>query len=414
LPTHGFKFLNAEEIRKIDIESHPDNAKDGFVFEVDLEYPTNLHDRHNDYPLCVERLLIDKTMLSPLQQTFPKQTPQVKLTPNLRDKTNYILHYRNLKYYKKMGMKIGQIHRVLTFKQRPWLKIYIDYNTQCRARSTCDFERNFYKLMNNSVFGKCQENLRKRTRVEIITDPKIAIKRIANPAYKRSQIIRENLVILQSAVTTLTLNKPLYVGFTVLDLSKLMMYKFHYDEMLPLYGDKIHLLLTDTDSLIYEVCTDNVYNDMRKNSDLYDFSEYPIDHPNYSLKNKKIVGKMKDEARAMIIEEFVGLRPKCYSLLCKGFVKDNVVQDDDIHHSSTAKGVKRGVKVAHLRHDHYKDSLFNLKTIIAKQNMMISKKHTISTYHGTKVALTAFDTKRWILWDNIHTLSYGHYKTKYS
>ena len=100
-----------------------------------------------------------------------------------------------------MGMQIKKVHRVLKFKQRPWLKHYIDYNTNCRAHSKCDFEKNFYKLMNNSVFGKTQENLRKRTRVEIITRPEIAAKRIANPSFKRSQIIREDLVIIQSAIT---------------------------------------------------------------------------------------------------------------------------------------------------------------------------------------------------------------------
>ena len=193
-----------------------------------------------------------------------------------------------------------------------------------------------------------------------------------------------------------------------------MMYKFHYAEMLPLYGNNIQLLLTDTDSLLYEIWTDDVYKDMKANSDLYDFSEYPCDHPNFSLKNKKIVGRMKDEAKGMIIEEFIGLRPKCYSLLCRGFVKDNIIQDEDIHHSATSKGIKKGVKMAHLRHDHYKTSLFNLKTIIVRQNMILSKNHTISTYHVAKTALTAFDTKRWILQDNIHTLAHGHYKTKYN
>ena len=123
---------------------------------------------------------------------------------------------------------------------------------------------------------------------------------------------------------------------------------------------------------------------------------------------------MKDEVKSMAIEEFVGLRPKCYSLIYRGFVKDNIIQDENIHHSSTSKGVKKGVKMAHLRHKHYKDSLFNLKTIMVKQNMIKSKDHTISTYHVTKTALTAFDTKRWIMRDNIHTLSHGYYKTKYS
>ena len=412
LPTHDFKFLTKEEFREIDnIQNHPDDAEDGFALEVDLEYPKKLHDLHNDYPLASEALEIDEMMLSPLQQEFPKQPPQIKLTPNLRDKTKYIVHYRNLKYYLKMGMRITKIHRVLKFKQRPWLKQYIDYNTNCRANSKSMFEKNFYKLMINSFFGKTQENLRNRVNIEIITNPEIAMKRIAKPSFKRSQIIREDLVIIQNTITTLKLCKPVYIGFSVLDLSKLLMYQFHYDKMLPEYKNKINLCFTDTDSLLYEIQTEDIYKDMNRHSDWYDFSEYPFEHPNYNATNKKCIGKMKDECKGMILEEFIGLRPKCYSLLSRGSVKDNIVEDIDIHQSSTSKGIKQEVKKVHLRHNHYKDALFNLRSIIIKQNIIKSKKHIISTYHITKVALTAFDTKRWIKDDNIHTLAYGHYKT---
>ena len=167
--------------------------------------------------------------------------------------------------------------------------------------------------MNNSVFGKTQENLRKRTRVEIVTRPEIATKRIAKPSFKRSQILREDLVIIQSAITTLKLNKPLFIGFTILDLSKLLMYKFHYDKMLPTYKTKIDLCFTDIDSLLYEIQTNDIYKDMKANSDWYEFSDYPFEHPNYDPKNKKIICKMKDELKGMILEEFIGLRPKCYS-----------------------------------------------------------------------------------------------------
>ena len=172
------------------------------------------------------------------------------------------------------------------------------------------------------------------------------------------------------------------------------------------------MCFTDTDSLLYEIQMNDIYKDMKANSDWYDFSEYPFEHPNYDPKNKKRIAKMKDELKGMIIEEFIGLRPKCYSILSRGSVKDNVIQDMDFHHSSTSKGVKQQVKKVHLRHQHYKDALFNLKTILVKRNIIKSEKHTISTYHITKVALTVFDTKRWITEDNIHTLAYGHYKTQ--
>ena len=257
-------------------------------------------------------------MLSPFQrERFPDyqiKNPQVKLTPNLNGKTNYVVHYRNLQFYLNQGMKLKKVHRVLTFKQRPWLKEYIDYNTKCRAQSKSKFAKDFYKLMNNSVFGKTQENLRNRVNVEIITDKKIALKRIAKPNFERSQILREDLVVIQNKVITLKLNKPLYVGFTVLDLSKLLMYDFHYNKMLKWYND-INLCFTDTDSLLYEIKTDNVYNDMQEHADEYDFSEYAFDHPNYDPKNKKVIGKIKNQ--------FTRLRLKCYSILSIGKAKDN-------------------------------------------------------------------------------------------
>ena len=118
----------------------------------------------------------------------------------------------------------------------------------------------------------------------------------------------------------LELNKPLYVGFSVLELSKLHMYNFHYGNMLKKYS-KINLCFTDTDSLLYEVYTNDIYHDMLQSKDDYDFSEYPSDHPNYDTKNKKIIGKFKDELHGMTLEEFIGLRPKCYSLLSRGEVK---------------------------------------------------------------------------------------------
>ena len=419
MPTHQFQWLTKEEIinnfdTPDDIISLSDNDEDGYIFEMDLEYPKELHDLHNDYPLAPERLKIDKSMLSPFQKAhFPSsqiKDTQIKLTPNLRDKERYVVHYRNLKYYLQQGLKIKKIHRVLKFKQSPWLKQYIDYNTQCRTLGKSDFEKDFYKLMNNSVFGKTNENLRNRVNIQVITNAKIALKRVAKPNFERSQTIRDDLVIIQSKITNLILNKPLYVGFSVLELSKLLMYQFHYDKMLHKYQD-IDLCFTDTDSLLYEVTTNDIYKDMKQDNDEYDFSEYPFLHPNFDIKNKKIIGKMKDELNGMILEEFLGPRPKCYSLLFNGFVKKNTVVDMNQHQSQKSKGTKKCTRKAHLRHLHFKDCLDNLKTINIKQNIIKSKKHTVSSYHVNKVALTAFDTKRWIEDDNINTLAYGHYKT---
>ena len=351
-------------------------------------------------------------MLSPLQNTFPKhqQKTSTKLTPNLKDKSNYVVHYRNLKFYLEQGMEITKIHRVLTFKQSPWLKKYIDFNTQKRASSTSTFAKDFFKLMNNSVFGKTQENLRNRVNVEVITKRNIALKRACKPGFKRLQTIRDDLVVMQTAISNLRLDKPVYVGFSVLDLSKLLMYVFHYEKMLTRY-ENIKLCFTDTDSLLYEIQTDNIYKDMQSTIHDYDFSDYPTEHFLHNNNHKKEIGKFKDELNSIPLGEFTGLRPKCYSLEFNGEVKKNVITHTNLTEKQIAKGTKEKVKKAHLRHHHYKKVLEELSTISVKQNTIKSKAHTISTYHQTKVALTAFDTKRWICDDNVNTYAYGHYKT---
>ena len=410
LPTHGFRWLSENDFPQ-QILNLREDASDGYIFEVDLEYPSELHNRHNDYPLAPERLEIDHDMLSPFQKShFPLQKGvEVKLAPNLRNKENYVVHYRNLQFYLEQGLKVTKIHRVLAFKQSAWLKKYIDYNTNCRTIATSKFERDYYKLMNNAMFGKTQENLRNRVKVEVILCREIALKRVAKPNFERSQIVRDDLVIIQTKQPTLMLNKPVYVGFSVLELSKLLMFRFHYEKMLSKYGENIALCFTDTDSLLYHIIQDgSIYDDMQDDDD-YDFSEYAFDHPLYNLKNKKVIGKMKDELNGIILEDFIGLRSKCYSLLFNGLVDENRLIDLEQRENQKTKGIKKNVKSAHLRHNHFKSVLGQLKTIVIKQNVIKSRAHTISTYHQTKVALSAFDTKRWIKDDNINTNAFGHY-----
>ena len=149
-------------------------------------------------------------MLSPLQQEkYSVEPPQTKLTPNLRDKSEYVVHYRNLKLYTQHGMVVTKIHRVLQFQQTPGLKTYIDFNTKQRSLATTVFGKDFYRLMNKSVFGKTQENLRKRVNIELITNAKHLKKRVARPTFSCGDIIIEDLASIQSRVTTLKLNRPI-------------------------------------------------------------------------------------------------------------------------------------------------------------------------------------------------------------
>ena len=383
LPTGGFRLLNDEEIESLILEHLDDEAEDGYIYEVDLYYPIELHDMHDDYPLAPESLEIDKSIYSPTQSSvFPKSLPQKKLTPNLNDKTEYVLHYRNLKLYVQLGLVITKVHRVLKFKQSPWLKQYIDFNTRQRSLADSGFLKDFFKLMNNGVFGKTQENLRKRVQVDIVTNATILRKRVAKPSFCRGMSITDDITVVQCKVQTLTLNRPIYVGFTVLELSKLHMYDFHYNHMKSKYpyANQLKLLFTDTDTLVYAVQTENIYEDMAVD-DRYDFSEYPTTHPLYNTSNKKALGYFKDELNSIPMEEFVGLRPKCYAFRQTGKVAKNVVHHTNPSEKKTVKGVKRKVKDDHLHFQHYLDALKNFQSFVCKQKLITSTKHTVRTVH---------------------------------
>ena len=321
LPKRDFKWKrvmpNEEEIMK-----KKENAKNGWILEVDLEYPAELHEQHNSYPLAPEKKVVKKECMSYYQKRLMKdldlKPPESeKLLLTLDDKSNYVVHYRNLQFYLKQGMKLKRVHRVLEFEQECWMEPYIQMNTEFRKKSKSDFEKNFYKLMNNSVFGKTMENIRKHVQIELARSDETEKIRtlVASPLHSRFVIFSNDLVGIGMHKSKLLLNKPVYTGMTILDNSKILMYDFFYNELKEQYGPKCELLYTDTDSLLVEIETDDVYKDIEKNKDLYDTSDYPKEHKLYSNINKKVLGKMKDECNGTPIVEFVGLRSKMYSIL---------------------------------------------------------------------------------------------------
>ena len=233
LPFKDFKWLAPEDFI---LDNYTDETRKGVILEVDLEYPEELHHLHNDYPLAPEKILVSDDMLSPyckgLKDSENISSGRVhKLIPNLMCKEKYILHYRNLQQYLSLGMKLKKVHRVLEFTQKPWMKEYIDFNTQKRTMAKNSFEKDFFKLMNNSVFGKTMENLRKRSNIHLETDSDHLMKLTEQPTYVSSKIFDENLVGVQMKKVRLVLDKPSYVGFSILELSKTLMYDFHYNNI---------------------------------------------------------------------------------------------------------------------------------------------------------------------------------------
>ena len=289
-----------------------------------------------------------------------------------------------------------KVHRVLEFDQSSWLKQYIDFNTEKRKNAKNAFEKDFFKLMNNSVFGKTMENIRKRVDVRLVTDEKKLLKLTSKPTYVSSKIFNENLVPFHKIKETPTLNRPAYVGMCILDLSNTLMYDFHYNYIKQKYGEKAKLLFTDTDSLTYDV-----YKDFWNDKDKFDNSDYPEDSPYFDNKNKKVIGMFKDEAAGIPITEFVGLRSKMYS-----YMKDNQKG------GKTAKGIKKNTINKDITHDNYKNTLFNNEQMYHKIKTIRSENHELGSYEINKVSLSCFDDKRYILNDGQTSYAYGHYNIK--
>ena len=379
------------------------NSKKGWILEVDLEYPKELHDWHNDYPLVPEKKEINPEQMSEYQRRLMADLDLAmpdteKLVLTLEDKEKYVTHYRNLQFYLIQGMRLKKVHRVIELDQEPWMEPYIRMNTEFRKQAKNDFETGLYKLMNNSVFGKTMENLRNRVDVKIVRDwetDKIR-KLLSSPSFDRFTIFGNDMAGIHMRKTKLVLNKPVYTGMTILENSKIVMYGFYYNYLKARYGHNCGLVYTD--SLILDIQTEDVYKDIQEHTRLYDTSNYPKDHLMYNAANKKVLGKMKDECGGEVIKEVVAIRPKMYSV---------EVGEKNIR---KAKGVKKNVIVKEITHEHYKEALFERRQFMHKMKILRSEGHEMYGMCMNKISLSPFDTKRWIADDGIRTLAYGHFR----
>ena len=354
LPTGGFRWVEDCTALAGTIKDQPADGPEGFILEVDLEYPQELHGHHNAYPLAPERMVVQKEWMSEYQHGLlgkgMASAEVEKLVPNLRDKNHYVLHYRNLQLYLGLGLRLRKVHRALRFEQSPWMEPYIRMNTELRKQATNAFDKDLYKLMNNSVFGKTMENLRKRVDVKLVrSHEEDKLRRLlASPSFARANIFDDDLAAVEVHKSRLVLSRSVYVGMSILDLSKTLMYDFYYNQLLAQYGDRCQLLYTDTDSLLLEIQTEDVYRDMGKHGELYDTSDYPREHPLHSVENKKVLGKMTDECAGRPTAEYFGLRPKMYSIL-----------EANENNMKKAKGVSKAVVRKHIRHEQYREALIS-------------------------------------------------------
>jgi hypothetical protein len=276
------------------------------------------------------------------------------------------------------------------------MKSYIELNTNLRKQAKNDFEKDFFKLMNNSCFGKTMENVRNRINFVLINNEN-TLYNMRNDV-KRFTIFNEDLVGVHQNKRSVRLCKPISIGQCILDDSKVVMYDFHYNFMLKhVKKENLNLLFTDTDSLCYEIKHTDIYEVMKNNIDEFDTANYPKNHPLYSSKNNKVIAKMKDETSGTPITQFVGLRSKVYSYKVDG--------DEENHNK--LKGLKKYI-TEDIKFDMYKNTLFNRQDEAFKQNGIRSYAHTLYSESTIKTGLSYADDKIFICDDNINCYSFGH------
>jgi len=409
LPHSGYKWVSEKDLEKFNTESLKTfdfNGDTGYALEIDAYVPKELHDKHSDFPLAPEHRAVPLEDLSPYTASLAEELgidpgKNKKLMCTLHPKEKYVVHGLTLQKYVNAGLVVTKVHRAVEFHQKAWLQPYIERNTAKRALATTDFDKDFYKLMNNAVFGKTMENVRLRVNVQLAGGDELG-RILGKPNVEQVNIISSNLAAVRLKKTSVMMDKPIPVGFAILDLSKCEMYDYHYNYMLERYpGSRATLLYTDTDSFIYLVETEDLYADMKEDSHLFDFSGYSKDHQCFSNENKKVVGKMKDELNGIFAVEFVSLKAKMYalSLLRK---KDNQMRK--------AKGVSRSYVKQKLTLNLYKKTLFERLRTRAETSKIQSKCHQLYTQTQTKIALSPYDDKRYVLDDGIHTLAHGHFR----
>ena len=407
LPTGQFRWVDlAQDSRFVDaptLLAYPSEGSTGVFIEVDLDYPEHLHPAHNDLPLAPEKIIVSRAHVSPFQSQMADELGLnlggEKLVTSLSPKRNMVLHIKNIQQYLKLGLELIKVHRVLEFNQSPWLKGYIEKNIEGRRQAKSSFMKNFYKLMINSIFGKTIEDVLNYRDIHICLEGKKFNKLVSNPLFKRASIHSSNFVTVELQKAVHKMNRPRYVGITILALAKVELYKFHYDIVRANFP-QAKLLFTDTDSLTYHIThapAVDVYK-VLKATDEMDFSNFPPDHEHFSQAFHLVPGKWKDENAGACVKEFVGLRAKMYSFL----MTDGAVK-------STAKGVQKSFQQRHLTHEEYKNVLMGqTKNMVENVNIITDGHHRLRTVKSVKIGLNPLNDKRYITGPQGESLAFGH------
>ncbi|MEW8548185.1 MAG: hypothetical protein AB2693_32175 [Candidatus Thiodiazotropha sp.] len=388
LPTYGFKWLSNHELENFDVMSIPEDSDTGYVVVADLEIPEGQHDKFDQFPMCPENVEIGEEQVSQYTRELAaacnmKLRPTKKLCLSLNDKTRYAVHYRTLQSYLRHGVVLRHVHKVISFRQSLWLQDFMEYTTERRRSAGNEFDKILYKSVANNVFGKSIENVKQRINVKIVTSVQKLRKLINKPSFQAIRVFDSNLAAVQLYRESVKLNKPITVGYSVLELAKMKMYNFWYDILLGSFSDfKLSLLMSDTDSFLLHIeshpeSETSVEAVFKENADKFDFSGLEDGHALKNDNNRQIPGKMKLQLPNEVCMEAVVLSSKCYSVLTnRGSL-------------CAMKGVSGNVQ-----HEQFKDCILNEKCHIGKVKSI--KHFGQRLYHVSteRRMLSPIDTKR--------------------
>ncbi|CAH1767592.1 11897_t:CDS:1, partial [Entrophospora sp. SA101] len=390
------------------IQKTKSDASRGYFVNIKAHFPIGTHDKLKDLPPAVENIAVKRDWLSYHNKEQIKKldnnrfSSTKKLVTHLGPRDNYVIHYLELQYYVKLGLVIDEVYEILSFEQTNWLAPYIKFNTEMQQKAVNDFEKNFFKLMNNASFGKTMENVRNYQDVKLMPmrdkkDEKKYRKKVNKPSFKYARQLSEDLVGVHLGKQEVTLNKPIIVGASVLGLSKLHMYKFWYDYVKGKYGDKAILGYMDTDSFIFMTKTEDIYKDMAERPDLFD------------LNDSKVLGLFKDECPNNAISKSYHIRSKLYHYV----LADKTTKSK--HKGVSKNGMNEMAQNSYPNNTApmsqvYHSCIFDNKVYYAKNIGIRSKDHILSVVESEKKAVAPVNDKFWIFKDGVSYLPYFHWR----
>ena len=378
-------------IKNVELEvilNTPDDSDVGYFIEVNLTYPNKIKEKTKNFPFAPVNKKNNPDKFSDYMKTIKPDnyTQTSKLICDWSDKKNYLIHYRMLKFYVRYGMIVDKVHTVISSKQSRWLEKYISLNPQKRNDAKNDFEKDFYKLLNNAFYGKTMKNVRNRLKIKFNKKDNYReiIKQQSKVTFNGFHKSYENCDSYTFKQNEVLMDKPIYLGFTVLELSKILMYETYYDKLQPYFGqENLQLHFVDTDAFVLSLNTKDIIKDLKISEDIIDFSNSDENHELFSNKNKKVIGKFKLKTpKSFWIDEFLCLRNKMYA-----FKSDN-------DSKNKLKGISKS-QSKNIKFQEYKKCLYGEEYQRECNNYIIrSINHEMHLQEVKKSTLSIFDDKR--------------------